>query len=234
MSLTPLAAAIQKNQHVFHKVVPFEAGQNKLHAFDFTISNTALTPAIINNTDAFSNYITQTLQATNASFGIGGYNEHRELYKRSTHFNTTETGEPRRLHLGIDIWGPPGTPIYAPMGGMVHSFGYNNEYGDYGATIILMHQLDGLAFYTLYGHLSLSDISVLSEGNYISIGQEFAHFGAPEENGQWPPHLHFQIIEMLEWKKGDYPGVCKLSEKDKYLLNCPNPDLILQMMQYAV
>jgi len=34
--------------------------------------------------------------------------------------------------------------------------------------------------------------------------------------------------------KGDYPGVCKFSEKEQYLRNCPNPDLILQMMQYAV
>jgi hypothetical protein len=38
----------------------------------------------------------------------------------------------------------------------------------------------------------------------------------------------------MEFKKGDYPGVCKYSEQRKYLLNCPDPDLILQMMQYAV
>jgi hypothetical protein len=58
------------------------------------------------------------------------------------------------------------------------------------------------------------------------------------ENGQWPPHLHFQIVVDMEipiaiGRKGDYPGVCKLSEKEKYLNNCPNPDLILQMMEYA-
>jgi hypothetical protein len=56
----------------------------------------------------------------------------------------------------------------------------------------------------------------------------------PQENGQWPPHLHFQVIIDMEFKKGDYPGVCKLNEKEKYLRNCPNPDLILQMMQYAI
>ena len=63
------------------------------------------------------------------------------------------------------------------MGGMVHSFNYNNNFGDYGATIILLHQLDGLPFYTLYGHLSLRDIDHLSEGQYVIRGEEIAHFG---------------------------------------------------------
>jgi hypothetical protein len=74
----------------------------------------------------------------------------------------------------------------------------------------------------------------LNEGQYINRGQEFAHFGEPRENGQWPPHLHFQIIADMQFKKGDYPGVCKFSEREKYLHNCSDPDLILQMMQYAV
>ncbi|HRI22544.1 MAG TPA: peptidase M23, partial [Panacibacter sp.] len=71
------------------------------------------------------------------------------------------------------------------------------------------------------------------EGKYINRGEVFGHFGLPAENGQWPPHLHFQVIIELEWKRGDYPGVCKKSEREKYLGNCPNPDLILNMMQYA-
>ena len=66
------------------------------------------------------------------------------------------------LHLGTDIWGPVGTKIFAPLGGMVHSFAFNNNLGDYGATIILQHQLDTWNFYTLYGHLSLKDIGNIS------------------------------------------------------------------------
>jgi hypothetical protein len=38
----------------------------------------------------------------------------------------------------------------------------------------------------------------------------------------------------MRGKEGDYPGVCKFSERGKYLLNSPDPDLILQMMQHAV
>jgi murein DD-endopeptidase MepM/ murein hydrolase activator NlpD len=140
--------------------------------------------------------------------------------------------EPRRLHLGIDIWGKPHTAVMAPLAGIVHSFAFNNNFGDYGVTIILTHILDDITYYTLYGHLSLNDIKNLREGERIEKGDVFAEFGLPMENGHWPPHLHFQIIIDLENYKGDYPGVCKYSEREKYLSNCPDPDLILQMNQY--
>ncbi len=139
----------------------------------------------------------------------------------------------RSLHLGVDIWGEQGTKVYAPLGGMVHSFAFNNNFGDYGATLILLHQLDTVTFYTLYGHLSLDDIAKVTEFQYIVRGHEIGHFGKPEENGHWPPHLHFQIIKDIRTYKGDYRGVCKYSERKKYLANCPDPDLILGMMQYV-
>ncbi|HYF31876.1 MAG TPA: peptidoglycan DD-metalloendopeptidase family protein [Chitinophagaceae bacterium] len=143
-----------------------------------------------------------------------------------------ETPEPRRLHLGIDVWGPAGTPIFAAMGGMIHSFAFNNHFGDYGATLILLHQLDGFPFYTLYGHLCLKDIEHVSTGQYVNRGQRIAHFGLPHENGHWPPHLHFQLILDLGLYDGDYPGVCKYSEREYYLNNCPDPDIILRMNRY--
>lgn len=227
-----LSNLLKKFQSTFHSVVPFNPAQDKLLMMDFTLANKELGADLLNDTNKFSNYITKELQRAGAAYGIGGYNEHRTVYSRSSYFDG-EGGEPRRLHLGIDIWGSEGTPVFAPMGGMVHSFAFNDNFGDYGATIVLLHQLEGTPFYTLYGHVSLADVSVLMEGNYLSIGQEFAHFGVPSENGHWPPHLHFQVIADMELKKGDYPGVCRLSEKDKYLDNCPDPDLILNMMQYV-
>ena len=225
---------LRKFQHTYKKVVTFDPATEKLLLMDFTTANVTLTSDILNDTTMFSTYVAGQLNKAGAVYGIGGYNENRTVYSRSKHFDSPGGGEPRRLHLGIDIWGEAGTAVHAPMGGMVHSFAFNNNFGDYGATVILLHQLDGTAFYTLYGHVSLKDISILNEGEYISIGQEFAHFGVPEENGQWPSHLHFQVIVDMEYKRGDYTGVCKLSESKKYLTNCPDPDLILNMMQYAI
>ena len=228
-----IESLLRKYQSTFHPVVPFDAKHEKLLKFDFTSNNKTLTKDVFADTEKFSSYINTQLQNAHAKYGIGGYNENRKIYSRSTHFGSNEE-EPRRLHLAIDIWGNAGTPVFAPLSGMVHSFAFNNNFADYGATIILSHQLDGISFYTLYGHLSLKDINMLNEGKYINSGQEFAHFGLPHENGQWPPHLHFQVIIDMEFKKGDYPGVCKLSEKEKYLHNCPDPDLILQMRRYAL
>jgi murein DD-endopeptidase MepM/ murein hydrolase activator NlpD len=221
---------LQQHSSDFHNVVPFTPTEDKLLLMDFTSANTTLTMDILNDTDMFSIYVQKQL-ATKYKYGIGGYNEHRTIYARSEKFDTAD--EPRRLHLGIDIWGDVGTPIFAPLDGTVHSFAFNNFYGDYGATIILQHSLEGYTFHTLYGHLSLRDIENLKHDQVINKGQEFAHFGPPKENGYWPAHLHFQIIDHFEGKKGDYKGVCKFSEREKWLANCPDPDVILRMMQYA-
>ncbi|RYZ27368.1 MAG: DUF559 domain-containing protein, partial [Sphingobacteriales bacterium] len=115
--------------------------------------------------------------------------------------------EPRRLHLGIDIWGKPYTKVMAP--------------------------LDGISFHTLYGHLSLNSLKNLHEGDVVRKGDVFCEFGIPFENGQWPPHLHFQIIKDMQGWKGDYSGVCRFSEREQYLQNCPDADLILGMMGEA-
>lgn len=233
INTTRLVASLKKYQGTFHTVVPFNAEKDKLLQLNFTATNTELKAINLEDGDRFTSYIQQKIKHAGAVYGIGGYAEYRDLYSRSQIFNSAAGTEPRRLHLGIDIWGDAGTPVYAFMGGMVHSFAFNNHFGDYGATLILLHQLDGFAFYTLYGHISLSDINDIQAGQYVTRGQLIAHFGEPAENGNWPPHLHFQVIQDMELKKGDYPGVCAYGEKDKYLKNCPDPDAILNMMQYA-
>jgi murein DD-endopeptidase MepM/ murein hydrolase activator NlpD len=222
-----LENVLAKNRDNYHTLVDFDAATDKLLVMDFSTANQALTMDLIGDTGKFSEYVNQQLTHANAKYGIGGYNENRVLYKRSEHFAGTEH---RSVHLGIDIWAQAGTKVYAPLGGMVHSFAFNNNFGDYGATIILQHQLDTIAFHTLYGHVSLSDLDQLNEGKYINRGEVIARFGLPAENGDWPPHLHFQVIEDLRLNEGDYPGVCSISEREKYLANCPNPDLILNML----
>ncbi len=223
----------------FHKVVDFDPEKEKLFNFDFTKANIELSNIDLADTEIFTSYIQEKLKKAKAKFGIGGYNENRVLYKHSKLFSTfsgiknKRRDTDRTLHLGIDIWGEAGTKIYAPLGGMVHSFAFNNNLGDYGATIILSHQLEGTSFYTLFGHVSLNDIIGLHEGYYISRGQEFAHFGNQKENGYWPPHLHFQLISDIGVHEGDYPGVCQSRERQKFLANSPDPDVILGLMQYV-
>ncbi len=232
MSTKNILDLLRKYSNEFHPVVPFERA-DKLLLLDFTEKNQELTAETLEKTNLFIKYINSKLEAAGVKYGIGGYGEHRTIYSRSRMFDSNDGIEERRLHLGIDIWGKPYTKVMTPLDGIVHSFAFNNAFGDYGATIILTHNLEGQTFHTLYGHLSLNSIKNIQEGDRIIKGDVFTEFGIPFENGQWPPHLHFQLIIDMEGKKGDYPGVCKFSERKKYLTNCPNPDLILQMMKYT-
>jgi peptidoglycan LD-endopeptidase LytH len=210
----------------FHPVVPIEEG-DRLTRMDFTAANDALSDEMLGDIELFCRYVNEQLEITKARYGIGGYNEHRTIYSRSRIFDAGNDEEPRRLHLGTDIWGKPHTRVMAPLNGVIHSFAFHNELGNYGATIVLTHQLEGISFHTLYGHLSLNALKNINEGDTIRKGDVFAEFGLPHENGQWPPHLHFQVVIDMEGMKGDYPGVCKFSERERYLANCPDPGLIL-------
>jgi len=220
-----LAGYIKTHQPVIGKVVYFDASADKLLQFDFTSANDELSAGLVANTEEFSKWINKKLADSHCRYGIGGYMEHRTLYARSAHFDTA--GEPRRLHLGVDIWAQAGTAVYAPLAATIHSFQDNNNFGDYGPTIILAHQLDGLELYSLYGHLSRKSLQGLVVGQQVEVSQQIGVFGDMNENGQWPPHLHFQLILDLEGCLGDYPGVGQYSKKDKYLKNIPDPDLIL-------
>ncbi len=233
MDLPILLSELKFHQDEPGPVVPFDPAKDKLLLLDLTEKNTKISASLLEDIDAFIGYINTELETADARYAIGGYNEHRTIYSRSTVFDAVTPGdEPRRLHLGVDIWGKPHTPVMAALDGIVHSFAFNNDFGDYGATIILSHRLAGISFYTLYGHLSLNSIKNIHEGDRINKGDVFAELGIPSENGHWPPHLHLQVIKDIgEWK-GDYPGVCKYSEKEKWLLNCPDPDCILRLNRY--
>lgn len=174
------------------------------------------------NPTALRNYIESQI---GEAIGVGGYLELRSIYQYSDHFSTDN----RCLHLGIDIWAPKHTPIFAPLDGRIHSFQNNDNFRDYGPTLILEHQEQGLTFYSLYGHLSMEDLEGLSEGQAIAKGASFCRLGGVDENGGWPPHLHFQLITDMGDKKGDFPGVCAVKDADFYKQVCPNPNLLLQL-----
>ena len=221
---TDLEFLLKKYNHTFHPIIKTGHKNDKIHALDLAVTNTGITEELIADTGNFSKWVSAQLQSADSMFGIGGYNENRMLYKRSKLFSGKAE---RSLHLGVDIWGPEGTPVHAPLGGMVHSYAFNNNFGDYGATIILQHNLDITSFYTLYGHLSLADLAAMRRGKFVTRGEVFGHFGPPAENGDWPPHLHFQVIKDIGLYEGDYPGVCDPAMAAKFLKNSPDPNLML-------
>ena len=173
-------------------------------------------------------YIDQMLNKKGAELAYGGYLERRNLYDNSPNFRTNKE-ENRNIHLGLDIWAPAGTAVLVPLDAIVHSYADNQGPGNYGPTIILEHNTERLRFFTLYGHLSRQSLAGIGQKKGLMRGEFLAELGAPEENGHYAPHLHFQIILDLEGYKGDYPGVCSESTLEHFKKNCPNPNLLLKI-----
>lgn len=236
----PDLPAVLRSYRDFHPVVMVDPGKETVINLSLAERPEDVEVVTLNDIQAHMQSIITFLQDQKADYAIGGYDELRSLYARSAIFNrnldegmAATIEEPRRLHIGVDVWGNAGTPVYAALEGTVHSKANNDTPGDYGATIILKHEINGHFFHTLYGHLSLADLDACEPNAKIRKGQMIGHFGIPAENGHWPPHLHFQVIEDMGDFFGDYPGVCKLSERQKYLSNCPDPELILNLARFV-
>jgi murein DD-endopeptidase MepM/ murein hydrolase activator NlpD len=210
------------------KVIDASISLTEYTPLDLSVSNTDLSKRTIENATDFEKYIESILAKNNAKVAFGGYNEERNLYKRSAVFNAAETEE-RNIHIGLDLWIKAGTTVLAALDGKVHSFNYNNNLGDYGPTILLEHHIENQKFYTLYGHLSLESIAKLTIGTVFTKGEPMATLGDATVNGDYAPHLHFQIIKDIAENTGDYPGVCSKNKRNYYLDNCPDPNLLLKI-----
>ncbi len=207
-----------------YKITPFDFSKKEHLWLDFTAVNQELKSVDLRNTAAFSEYVLNEIKSEGKAVGVGGYLENRAVYHRSEHFDGTE--QPRTIHLGLDIWAKALTPVFAPVDSIVHSFQDNAGFGDYGPTIILEHtdyQLLNIPKYSLYGHLSCRSLDNLFIGKALKQGEQFTEFGSFPENGDWPPHLHFQLMHDLLGKSGDFPGVCSEADKDFYANICPSP-----------
>ena len=212
-------------KYSFKPIVPFDFQKETIYHIDLTENNPDLKELNLADTVLFSKYVDEKINEAKAVCAIGGYLENRYIYRRSEHFQQNE--EPRSIHLGIDIWAAAGTPVFAPLAGKVHSFQNNAGFGDYGPTIILEHYLEENTFYTLYGHLNLECLDSLFEGKSIEAGEKIAEFGEFAVNGDWPPHLHFQVITDMQGKKGDFIGVCEPSKMEAYAKICLDGAYIL-------
>lgn len=195
---------------------------------DLSVGNQDLELVNTGEASGFGRYLNKYLSQHQAKVAYGGYNEKRSLYRRSAIFKD-DTSPERDIHIGLDLWSPAGTPVLAPLDGKVHSFNYNAGLGNYGPTLLLEHHIEGNVFYTLYGHLSLESIAVLEVGQTVKAGTQIGTLGDATVNGDYAPHLHFQLIGDLASYSGDYPGVCNEEDLPFYLDNCPDPNLLLKI-----
>lgn len=226
--MTKLSQLLQQHRAHFGPVLPVDLNAPTVCRLDFTAQNPLVVAANLRDTAAFEVLIAQMLEAQQALIGVGGYLENRIIYRRSPGLFGDPAVPARSLHLGVDVWVRAGTPVWSPLPATVHSLADNAFFGDYGPTVILEHKLDDTVFYTLYGHLARREVALLRPGMVIEPGVTFAEVGPPPENGDWPPHLHFQIIADMQGLLGDFPGVALPAEQAIWAALCPDPNLILQ------
>lgn len=178
---------------------------------------------------AMGRVIDQVMRDTGATIGIGRYDEPRAVYMVPAFaLGRLPTDERRTVHMGVDLFAAAGVGVCAPLDATVHAFANLANPQDYGPVIILRHETgDGVPFYSLYGHLSVTSLASLHVGDTIAAGERFAWLGDVHENGGWAPHLHFQLITDLLGLDTAFPGVIPQSARDVWRDLSPNPCALL-------
>ena len=198
--------------------------------FDLSVGSTFLGADLgASVTPAVTEKIFHEIKRAGAVAGIGRYDEARLVYT-SPLFGASgnPTDERRTIHLGIDLFVEPGTPIRAPLDGVVSILANNSAPLDYGPLVILRHEIgEGEEFFTVFGHLTKDTLTGLTVGQRIARGENFARVGATSENGGWAPHVHFQIILDLLGLGADFPGVAYASQRGVWTALSPDPNLLL-------
>ena len=211
------------------KVISPEIDYSEYVRLNLSVTNPELNQHKLETAQDYEIFIQNHLDKNQAKIAFGGYIETRNLYQRSTVFKNSNSDE-RNIHIGLDLWINESAPIHAALDGTIHSFQNNTALGDYGPTIILSHEIEGFKFHTLYGHLSEASLNGKKVGDVVKKGEQIATLGLPPINGDYAPHLHFQIIIDMEGKVGDYPGVCNEKTLLFYQSNCPDPNFLLKIM----
>jgi 4-aminobutyrate aminotransferase-like enzyme/Ser/Thr protein kinase RdoA (MazF antagonist) len=221
-----LVAWLRANRHAIAPVVAADMGQAVV--LDLSVGSPDIeSPEAAGDRAALEAVIAERLREAGAALGIGRYDEARLVYAGDAYeVSRGEHPERRTVHVGLDLFLPAGSLVFAPLEGRVHSFANNARRLDYGPTLILQHDPPGAPrFFTLYGHLS--SLQGLAPGLPVAKGQPIGRIGAPPANGDWPPHLHLQIVADLLGREGDFPGVAAPSQRGVWLSLSPDPNLLL-------
>ena len=184
------------------------------HTIDLSVGSPALPhPGDLLPEGALDRWVVAEMAAHGATVGVGRYGEARLLYDAPDfHAPGNDGPEARTIHLGLDLFAPPGTPVHSPLAGVVVSVADNDRPRDYGPTVILRHEPGAAGpgsepaadatsphepgFHTLYGHLDHATLAHLEPGSHIGAGDVIGWLGGADVNGGWPPHLHFQVIAL--------------------------------------
>lgn len=157
---------------------------------------------------------------TRSRWSVGLYDEVRVIYDQPLF------ADGRTVHVGIDLGAPDGTAVHAFADGEVVAAGINPAPGDYGPTLVTVHEIEGAPLYVLLGHLSVGSLARSPVGRRFAAGDVLGWLGTPDENGGWPPHVHVQLSHERP-ATHDLPGVVSVADRAGALRRFPDPRRIL-------
>ena len=225
---------LRKNANGFASILDIDVRTAPVRVFDLSVGSleTGADPHAL-EPDALAETLFSTMKEEGVQVGVGRYDEARMFYRAPLYASGPHpTDEFRTVHIGLDLFAEPGTGVYAPLEGTVHAFANNANRLDYGPVIILRHATDdGLTFFTLYGHLGVDSLAPLAVGQRIERGQRIGTIGEMTINGEWPPHLHIQIITDLLERGTDFPGVAFASQCEVWKSLSPDPNVMVQILE---
>lgn len=170
------------------------------------------------------------------TFEIGRYDENRtEIYQAELFREKSRT-----LHVGVDLGAPALTPVFAPFELRFLASRIVEEVGDYGCSLLFAVVCErvkvqlGLKrdqdLFALMGHLAHASARLHPDPDRseigIGAGQLVGWLGAREENGGWPPHLHFQF-SLEKPQQADLPGAVNPRERESALKLYPDPSFLV-------
>lgn len=207
---------------------------DSVQTIDMSIGSTWLGHTSEFNNNKILSYRLSELQNENPnSILANGYLETRPIYSTDAYKKEGNNGpEYRTVHLGVDFWVEALTPIHAILDGIVVAVHDNDQDKDYGPTVILSHDLpEGKTFFSLYGHLSKSSLSISKPGDQVKTDDLIGYIGNDKENGNWAPHLHFQLMLDMLGNSTDFPGVSTPREMEVWRSICPDPNLLFKEVE---
>ncbi|WP_420551565.1 aminotransferase class III-fold pyridoxal phosphate-dependent enzyme [Tenacibaculum aiptasiae] len=204
--------------------------KNIVHPLDLSVSSKWIGhQQDFNDLELFQFKLNQLQKTVPSKIIAGGYLEPRPIYTSTEYDSIGNYGrESRTIHLGIDYWLSANTAVHAILDGEVIIATNNSGDKEYGGLVVLKHQINELEFYTLYGHLTVKSATKHNLGDIIKKGEKIAELGDHPENGNWAPHLHFQVMLSLFDYKNDFPGVAYFSQIETWKSICPNPNLLFK------
>jgi murein DD-endopeptidase MepM/ murein hydrolase activator NlpD len=144
-------------------------------------------------------YADQLMRENKTNWAVSDFGENRE-------FMFTELGhdqmvsQQRFMHLGLDIWVPVNTPIYAPLTGEVVLSEYESGEGNYGGLVIMKHKFNDLVIYAVYGHLAKDQLPAVN--TVIATGEKIGLIGEMDSNGGYFYHTHLQVLTEAGYQNG--------------------------------